>query len=84
MNRLEKYLEKQFKVENDKLGIPSIIIVEGVERSLVQSIDRKRMFDVMKRYLMDTLALTEEMGIEITESFLDRKYCEYMDFVMKM
>jgi hypothetical protein len=84
MNKLEKYLEKQFKVENDKLGIPSIIIVEGVERSLVQSIDRKRMFDVMKRYLIDMLALSEEKGAEITNGYIDRKYKEYMDFVLNL
>ncbi len=84
MNRLEKHLEKQFKVENDKMGIPSIIVVDGVEQSLVQSIDRKRMLNAMKNYLKSMLALQEDMSTKIATDYLDRKYKEYMDFVLSL
>ena len=84
MNRFAKFLEKQFKVEKDKLGIPSIIIVEGVERSLVQSIDRKSMLRVMSHFLNEVVALSYEKSNEEAQKYIDLKYQEYMDFVMKL
>jgi hypothetical protein len=84
MNRLEKHLESQFKVENDDMGIPSIIVVDGKVQSLVQSIDRKQMLFAMKKYLLGMLALQEDMASKIANDYLDRKYKEYMDYVLNL
>lgn len=84
MNRLEKHLESQFKVENDDMGIPSIIVVDGKVQSLVQSIDRKHMLHAMKKYLLGMLALQEDMASKIANDYLDRKYKEYMDYVLNL
>lgn len=84
MNKLEKHLELQFKVENDDMGIPSIILVDGKVQSLVQSIDRKQTLFVMKKYLLGMLALQEDMASKIANDYLDRKYKEYMDYVLNL
>ena len=62
----------------------SIIIVEGVERSLVQSIDRKSMLRVMSHFLNEVVALSYEKSNEEAQKYIDLKYQEYMDFVMKL
>jgi hypothetical protein len=84
MNRLEKYLENEFKVENDKMGIPSIIMVDGDQKSLVQSIDRNRMRFAMIKYLEEMLALQNDMATKIADDYLEKKYKEYMDFVLSL
>jgi hypothetical protein len=84
MSRFAKFLEKKFKVQSDNMGIPSIIIVDGEEQNLIQSIDRKRMLSSMTLYLINTAALPEDMAKQTANDFLDTKYKEYMDFVMKL
>jgi hypothetical protein len=84
MNRLEKYLENEFKVENDNMGIPSIIMVDGNEKSLVQSYDRKHMRFAMIKYLEEMLALQNDMATKIADDYLEKKYKEYMDFVLSL
>ena len=72
MDRFTKFLEKRFKLENDDMGIPSIIIIGGVNMSLTQSIDRKRILTDMRDDLIDYMVLPKDMAdsfaIKITEA----------------
>jgi hypothetical protein len=84
MSRFAKFLEKRFKTKEDSMGIPSIIIVEGAEQNLVQSIDRNKMKNSMMNFLMKKVALSSENAKNESESYIETKYKEYMEFVMKL
>jgi hypothetical protein len=84
MSKFSKFLEKRFKTKQDSMGIPSIIVVEGVDQHLVQSIDRNIMKSVMVKFLMDKVALTDEIAVNEAESYIDSRYKEYMNFVMSL
>jgi hypothetical protein len=84
MNRFAKFLEKKFKVIDDKMGIPSIINVDGSEKSLVVSLDRVRMKAAMMKFLVEKVALQDSDAMNEAENYVETRYKEYMDFVMKM
>lgn len=84
MSNIDKYLTKKFKVENDKLSIPSIIVIEGVERSLVQSMDRTHILRHMTKYLIDVVAIPKEMAETMAKKYLDSKYQEYINKVLSL
>tara|TARA_B110000211_G_C13772454_1_gene418118 strand:- start:9 stop:263 length:255 start_codon:yes stop_codon:yes gene_type:complete len=84
MNRFAKFLEKKFKVVEDTMGIPSIINVDGSERSLVVSLDRVRMKSAMMQFLVEKVALQDSDATAEAENYVERRYKEYMEFVMKL
>ena len=84
MIRFAKFLDKQFKVKNDEMGVPSIIIVDGKEKSLVLSVDRHYMLIAMSKFLSVKLVLTDDMSKVESNAYIDGKYKEYMDFVMNL
>ena len=84
MNRFGKFLVKKFKVVEDSMGIPSIINVAGVDKSLVVSLDRVKMKGAMMKFLVEKVALTDEQAMKEAENYVEDKYKEYMDFVMNL
>jgi len=84
MSRFAKFLAKRFKVIEDSMGIPSIINVDGFDKSLVLSLDRVRMKHAMIYFLVEKVALTESDAMVQAEIYVENRYKEYMDFVMKM
>ena len=84
MSRFAKFLAKRFKVIEDSMGIPSIINVDGFDKSLVLSFDRVRMKHAMIYFLVEKVALTESDAMVQAEIYVENRYKEYMDFVMKM
>lgn len=84
MSKFAKFLDKRFETKEDSMGIPSIIIVEGTEQHLVQSLDRVRMKTAMRNFLVEKVALSDENARKESESYVESKYKEYMDFVMKL
>ena len=84
MNRFAKFLTKRFKVKEDSMGIPSIINVDGYDQSLVFSLDRVRIKKAMINFLVEKVALTESDAMGQAEIYVENRYKEYMDFVMKM
>lgn len=84
MNKILVFLEKKFKTQNDKMGIPSIILINGVEKSLIHSIDRKKIVTEMKIFLMDYLVLTEDVAKTISTNYLENKYKEYRNYVLNL
>jgi hypothetical protein len=84
MSRFAKFLDKRFKTKEDDLGAPSIIIVEGVEKNVVMSLDRVRMKTAMVKFLIEKMALSNEMASKEADEYVEEKYKVYKEFILNL
>ena len=84
MSRFAKFLDKRFKTKEDDLGAPSIIIVEGVEKNVVMSLDRVRMKTAMVKFLIEKMALSNEMASKEADEYVEGKYKVYKEFILNL
>ena len=82
MNKVERFLNSIYPVKTDQYGVPSIIVVEGVEKTLVQSIDRKGMLTTLSKSLISKMGFSVEESKKLSQNYLDTKYGEYVKFLL--
>lgn len=82
--RVKKFLEKFYPTKSDKLGLPSLITVDGKDHSLTCSIDRHSLRKAIINELIKNFGYDKEQSNTIADFYCEEKYNTYKQIILSL
>jgi hypothetical protein len=79
-----KYINVVYPIVKDEMGLPSMVLIDGLRLKLNCSIDRHHFRKVISKYLKEKHFFSDETAQQGGELYCETKYNEYKEVVLNL